>query len=277
MVKLAHISDFHVADRARYPRAGITPKQADKYSVKLLQGRLKLLREMEVDHLVVTGDLTLSGEASEFKRAAELLKHFTEAGRLTVLPGNHDVWTADAHESRRFERVIGPQGAGVRKPNGPLYPRLVELSPEVVLLALDTARYGEDPFTTSGRLGNGQIHHAREVAREHGVNQGKAVILALHHHLVVPPQREEQNRWAARMPLFDADQVVRLVAEPLPRRLPGGPPRGERTGSGLLRRVGLARGRPWRPDQAGPRLRLLHRPRRGTGGGRVDRRLSVLR
>ena len=48
--------------------------------------------------------------------------------------------------------------------------------------------------------------------REHA-KLGRAVVLALHHHLVLPPERVPSDVYVARMPLADADQLVRLVAE----------------------------------------------------------------
>ncbi len=39
------------------------------------------------------------------------------------------------------------------------------------------------------------------------------MVLALHHHLVIPPERVPSDAKLARMPLADAYKVVRLVAE----------------------------------------------------------------
>ena len=94
----------------------------------------------------------------------------------------------------------------------PSYPHVVPLGDDAVLVALDSARYGEDPWETPGRLGTEQLRGARELAREHA-KQGRAVVLAFHHHLVIPPERVPSDVHVARMPLADADQVVRLVAE----------------------------------------------------------------
>jgi Icc protein len=160
---------------------------------------------------VVTGDLTLSGEVREFERAADLLRPWAEAGKLTIVPGNHDVWTEDAVETARFLRLVGPDGKGMRRP-APSYPQVVPLGDDAVLVALDSARYGDEPFETPGRLGSEQLRAARELAREHG-KQGRAVVLAFHHHVVLPPERVASDAHVARMPLADADQVVRLVAE----------------------------------------------------------------
>ena len=39
------------------------------------------------------------------------------------------------------------------------------------------------------------------------------MLLAFHHHVVLPPERVPSDAHVAKMPLADADQVVRLVAE----------------------------------------------------------------
>jgi 3',5'-cyclic AMP phosphodiesterase CpdA len=93
-----------------------------------------------------------------------------------------------------------------------VYPLAVELSPEVVLVALDSARYGDPPEESPGWLGSEQLSQARELVRDLG-KQGKAVVLALHHHLLIPPERVGSDARLMRMPLYDADKVVRLVAE----------------------------------------------------------------
>lgn len=210
-MRLGHLSDLHIADRRRYPRNGLPAKECDKHSARLGKQLLAALREAQVDHLVVTGDLTLSSEPSEFEKVAELLRPWAEKGRLTAVPGNHDVWTADASEKGRFLRAIGPDGRGMKRPASP-YPVAVTLSPEVVLLALDSARFGEDPWSTPGRLGPQQLQATRDLMRLHA-KEGRAVLLALHHHLVLPPERIPSDAAVARMPLADADKVVRLVAE----------------------------------------------------------------
>lgn len=200
-----------MADRGRYPRNGFTARDCERHSTRLAKGLLDALREVGVDHLVVTGDLTFSGEPREFERAAELLRPFTEAGKLTVVPGNHDVWTEEAVETGRFLRAIGPDGKGMKKA-APSYPHVVPLGDEAVLVALDSARWGDDPWTTPGRLGGEQLRAARELAREHA-RLGRAVLLAFHHHVVLPPERVPSDAHVCRMPLADADRVVRLVAE----------------------------------------------------------------
>jgi Icc protein len=211
IVRLGHISDLHLADRARYPRNGLSARHCDRHSPKILKKILTALEEERIDHLVVTGDVTLSSESSEFARAQELLAPWIERRQLTIVPGNHDVWTYEAAATWRFLREMGPDGRGMKKVVA-IYPIAVELSPEVTLVALDSARYGEDPTTTPGALGPEQLVAARELVRS-ATKAGRAVVLALHHHLVIPPERVPSDANLARMPLADADKVVRLLAE----------------------------------------------------------------
>ena len=210
-MRLGHLSDLHLSDRPRYPRNGYAAKDCDRHSFRLAQRIVEELDRAGVDHVVVTGDLTLSAEASEFERAAKLLRRWADAGKLTVVPGNHDVWTAESVKTSRFLRLVGPDGKGMRRP-APSYPFAALPSPEVAVVALDSAQYGEDPYETPGLLGTAQLQACRELVREHA-KEGRAVLLALHHHLVLPRERVGSDARVARMPLADADKVVRLVSD----------------------------------------------------------------
>jgi 3',5'-cyclic AMP phosphodiesterase CpdA len=172
---------------------------------------LDALEEVAVDHLVITGDVTLSGEPSEFEKAGKLLARFARQGKLTVIPGNHDVWSYESAEKYRFLRMLGPDGNGM-KSAVQSFPRAVPLGDDAVLIALDSARWGEDPWQTPGKVGSQQLRLARDLVREHA-RQEKAILLAVHHHLVIPPERVPSDARVAKMPLADADQLVRMVAE----------------------------------------------------------------
>ena len=210
-MRLGHVSDLHLSDRGRYPRNGYAPRDCDRHSNRLAQRVLEGMEQAGVDHLVVTGDLTLSAEASEFERAVKLLRRWADAGKLTIVPGNHDVWTAESVKTSRFLRMIGPDGRGMRKPVSS-YPFASLPTPEVAIIALDSSRYGEEPFETSGQVGSSQLQACRELVRNH-VKEGRAVLLALHHHLMLPRERVPSDSLVAQMPLSDADKLVRLVSE----------------------------------------------------------------
>ncbi len=210
-MRLGHVSDLHLSDRARYPRNGHLPKDCDKFSVRLAQRILEQMEEAAVDHLVVTGDLTLTAEAGEFERAAKLLRRFADAGKLTVVPGNHDVWTAESVKTARFLRMVGPDGKGMRKAEA-VYPFAVVPAPEVAIVALDSAQYGEEPFETPGLIGSVQLQACRDLVREQ-VKEGRAVLVALHHHLLLPRERIPSDALVAKSPLLDADKIIRMISD----------------------------------------------------------------
>ena len=61
------------------------------------------------DHVVVTGDLTNLALESEFELARDLFERELglDPSRVTIVPGNHDLYTRGALASRRFERYLG--------------------------------------------------------------------------------------------------------------------------------------------------------------------------
>lgn len=210
-MRLGHISDLHLSDRGRYPRNGFAPRDCDRHSNRLAQRVLDQMEHAGVDHLVVTGDLTLSSETAEFERAAKLLRRWADAGKLTIVPGNHDVWTAESVKTSRFLRMIGPDGRGMRRPAAS-YPFAALPAPEVAIIALDSSRCGDEPFETPGQIGSAQLQACRELVRHH-LKEGRAVLIALHHHLMLPRERVPSDSLVAHMPLADADKLVRLVSD----------------------------------------------------------------
>ncbi len=258
-----------------YPRNGFTAKDCDRHSAKLAKGLLDALREVEVDHLVVTGDLTLSSETREFERAADMLKWWAAAGKLTVVPGNHDVWTADAVDTGRFLRAIGPDGKGMRRP-APTYPHVVPLG-EVVLVAprQRPLRRDADPRPPAGSAPTSCAAPASSAGSTR--RPGRPPCWPSTTTWCCRPSGSRPTCSVARMPLADADQVDpagrraagrRGAPRPPPLRLPRRRPRRRPPHAGPLRRVGLARRR--RAGAARPRLRLRlrrHGPegRRGAG------------
>lgn len=74
---IAHLSDLHLDDG---------PRAEDRVAAVMAY-----LGGLAVDAVVVTGDIADHGAASEYARAAELLKH---PAPVLVCPGNHDVRAA---------------------------------------------------------------------------------------------------------------------------------------------------------------------------------------
>ncbi len=76
MPTLAHLSDLHLGESA------LQQQRAARLVDALL--------DSAIDHVVLTGDVTHSGNIDEYELYLALFRPLREAGRLTVIPGNHD-------------------------------------------------------------------------------------------------------------------------------------------------------------------------------------------
>lgn len=103
-ITIAHLSDLHLG-----PLSGFTPRYWNAkrligyYNWRRNRRRLhdpaiaaQLLADIEtqsVDHIVITGDLVNIGLPSEHIHALEWLKSVGLPARVSVIPGNHDIYS----------------------------------------------------------------------------------------------------------------------------------------------------------------------------------------
>jgi 3',5'-cyclic AMP phosphodiesterase CpdA len=114
MTVVAHVTDLHLVEHDHHKRAGaaksrllylntgrkIDPKQRFDRVCEALR------RAERSDHVVVTGDLTEDGTQAQFELlAAALYEAKLEPERVTLVPGNHDLYA----DHGAFERALrGP-------------------------------------------------------------------------------------------------------------------------------------------------------------------------
>jgi 3',5'-cyclic AMP phosphodiesterase CpdA len=79
-MKIVHISDLHY---------GISEQHN-----KSVERKIRDIASYHPSHLIITGDITNTGREKEYKGIAEILRHygFYDASKLTVVPGNHDLY-----------------------------------------------------------------------------------------------------------------------------------------------------------------------------------------
>src|SRR5262245_16883720 len=114
MRRIAHLSDVHILDaragtrRVRY-RLSTTLVSLGREIDPLGRGRrlaraLAVAKQNGADHLVISGDLTEVGEQAEFEHFAAVLHDAGfPADSITLVPGNHDAYTAVDGWSRALE------------------------------------------------------------------------------------------------------------------------------------------------------------------------------
>jgi predicted MPP superfamily phosphohydrolase len=164
-----------------------------RYDPRSLTAVLQSVAEQDADHLVVTGDLSDMGAASELREAmAALIVHGWSCENMTVLPGNHD---------RMNFRGIADFRALVCERD---YPFVTRVTDELYSIALDSTAWGADldwrdmiAMNSRGRIPIDAIEKTDRILA--GLPKGAAAILCVHHHLVDLPPDGYVDEWAGQL------------------------------------------------------------------------------
>ncbi len=163
----------------------------------LLAHAVEEVRALQPDLVVVAGDLTQEGYASEFQTARDALRPLQEEMVTVVIPGNHDAKNVGyVHFQDHFGK--GDTGGA----HADRYLHLSRSNPprRLTVVAVDSSK----PDLAEGEIGRERY----EWIREQFSHQADFRIFALHHHLVpVPGTGRERNT------VWDAGDVLALLED----------------------------------------------------------------
>ncbi len=202
MTVLAHLSDIHLFALDDLPPRRLLNKRLTGWvNIKLHRGGAhqaaiaeavaREVRGLEVDHVVITGDVTGLALETEFERVQTFLRQALamSADRVSMVPGNHDTYTRGAYRDRRFENHFGehltsdlPGASGV--PGLGRYP-YVRLRGPLAIIGLSTA-VPRPPLVASGALGKPQRMALHSLLSHEQVARRLPVLLQ-HHPWHNPP------------------------------------------------------------------------------------------
>ena len=112
-----------------------------RYSVEIITALFEAAQAQRPDALVLLGDLTNDGRTEEHRALAALLEDVDRSGvPVYVLPGNHDLWQADAAFFRETYASLGYDRAFSKDAASLSY--AAALSPDLWLILLDTVPGG---------------------------------------------------------------------------------------------------------------------------------------
>jgi 3',5'-cyclic AMP phosphodiesterase CpdA len=195
-MRIAHFSDLHVLSLE-----GVTPyrflnkrltgyanmrlKRSHAHHPSYVRAIAREVKRAKVDHVVITGDLTNLALEAEFAAVHALLEEELglDAKHVSVVPGNHDVYTRGAMSTRRFEKYFGAYfesdlpGLGVPLDIG-VFP-FVKLRGPAAIIGLSSA-VPRPPFVAAGKLGTEQLDALARVLAHPEVASRTPVVL-LHH------------------------------------------------------------------------------------------------
>lgn len=223
-MRLAHFSDLHMLSLegvtlGRFLNKRITGlamlrlhrKSAHKpHAVRAVAEEVKRAR---IDHVCITGDLTNLALEAEFTMVRGFLERDLglSGEQVSVIPGNHDVYTRGSAQKRRFEQFFsdyiqsdmpeyGVEHCGARYP-------YVKLRGKIAIIGMSSA-VPRGPLMAAGRFGAAQIDHLAKILDDDRV-KGRSKVILQHH-----PAHNVRNRVVAFLEgLHDSKHMVRTLAK----------------------------------------------------------------
>lgn len=210
-MRFLHTSDIHLLDlRGTTPWSFLNKRITGGINLALRRGRhhdarlfssmMKLAAELEVDRVVVTGDLSNLSLESEFALCRRTFE--TSSVPVTVVPGNHDTYTPGAVRQGLFERYMMQFMDGERH-EGQTYPFMLR-ERGVALIGVSSA-VATFPFSATGRVGHEQLRRLAIMLQTAATEHLTRVVL-IHH----PPTPGVSK---PRHDLLDQADFIRVIAE----------------------------------------------------------------
>ena len=185
MRRIAHLSDVHTLDpahrrssaRYRFATKFVSlgrPVDARGRARKLMRG-LAAAKASGADHVVITGDLTEIGDASEFEYFADLLAdaRMPEDG-VTLVPGNHDAYTTNGAWRRALEGPLKRYALASATEAGKVVDR-----GSVAFLPIDTS-YFQSMARSAGTITPDAARAVQARIEDPGLRD-KTIVLVMHH------------------------------------------------------------------------------------------------
>ncbi len=158
------------------------------------------------DHIAVTGDLANIGLPQEHINALAWLESLGPPSRVTVIPGNHDIYSRLRRDvgTGRWARYMTSDAEGARHAGGGDGFPFVRVLGRVALIGLNSA-VPTPPLVASGRLGSAQLERLGQVLERLAAAQLFRLVL-IHH----PPLSGQARRFRA---LEDTRQLEAVLAK----------------------------------------------------------------
>lgn len=217
MTRVAHISDLHVLDLEGVPFGRFLNKRITGYAnlrfkrkavhrSEYVRSLARALRTSDVDHVVITGDLTNLALETEFAAVKRIIEDDLglDATKVSVIPGNHDAYTEGSHRSGRFMQYFGDYVTSDIRVSDEPFP-FVRLRGAVAIVGLSSA-LPQMPMIAAGKVGDAQLR-ALETILAHPEVKSRTLMLLIHHPIINPPSRRKTFTNGLR----DADKLLHAL------------------------------------------------------------------
>ncbi|WP_373047040.1 metallophosphoesterase family protein [Vulgatibacter sp.] len=197
-MRILHISDVHVQmdyDADSWRRMGWR-RMAGQLELKLARRARRYVKAPETigrlveeglrqgaDHVILSGDLTALAVDAEFEAARKALGPLADRpDLLTVVPGNHDIFTPGSRDKKRFDSWFGHLlGSDLPELRGEgAWPHVRLVGEDVAVVGLCSARVPLVPGIASGLVGEAQLRSLEKICADRRV-RGRSIHVVVHH------------------------------------------------------------------------------------------------
>ena len=214
-MRIAHCSDLHLlslsgaraldfANQRWIGGLNLLANRGRHHHTEVFEKMVADFNRSDLDHVVVTGDVTNLALEEEFRFARRLFESIQLGPeRITVLPGNHDAYVARGAEyfARYFDEYNRPDPGWESSQRWPV----VQVRGPLALVSLSTS-LATPWFTAWGRIGAEQLAALRAALLDPRL-AGRCRVVAIHH-----PPAGERARSVVRG-LRDRDEFAAVIAE----------------------------------------------------------------
>jgi 3',5'-cyclic AMP phosphodiesterase CpdA len=214
-MRIAHCSDLHLlslsgaraldfANKRWIGGLNLLANRGRHHHTEVFEKMVADFNRSDLDHVVVTGDVTNLALEEEFRFARRLFESIQLGpDRVTVLPGNHDAYVARGAQyfARYFEEYNRPDPGWESSQRWPV----VRVRGPLALISLSTS-LTTPWFTAWGRLGKSQLAALRAALLDPRL-AGCCRVVAIHH-----PPAGDRARSVVRG-LRDRDEFAAVIAE----------------------------------------------------------------
>ena len=190
MMRLAHLSDIHLSPLPPVLWRSLMSKRITGYvnwqrnrkrsnPPEILASIAAHVRQADVDHIAITGDLVNLALEAEFVAIRSWLEALGHPSRVTVVCGNHDAYVPGA-----LHRALGHWqpyvvGDNQTKISGNRDYPILRRRGEVSIIGCNSAR-ASLPFLAVGEIGVAQSHRLASMLEQEG-KLGRYRVVLIHH------------------------------------------------------------------------------------------------
>ena len=223
--RFAQLSDPHLSDLKNVSAGALFNKRILGYLSWLKKRRkthqrdiaelaVAQLKQQQIDHYVITGDLTHIGLENEFKQVADWLSQISKPTDVTIIPGNHDLYvnTHWEHSFHHWQPYM--LGDDMPQPNEALeqdalstlnniYPH-VRIRGPVAFISVSSV-FDAPWFKATGKIASAQINKLKTLLKRPELNKLCKVLLI--HHPV------SKNHVKARKELINQEELLQVLVD----------------------------------------------------------------